>query len=122
MHRDNKEIPVDEFIDVLNEEKQKGRIKIFGGSNWTLERFKQANDWAKTNNKEGFRILNNNLALCKMIRPLWTGCVSSNDKQILDYLEITKTAHLSWASQGRGYFLPNDISSLLYFFPPTLLK
>ena len=110
MHRDNIEIPVDEFIDVLNEEKQKGRIKIFGGSNWTLERFKQANDWAKTNNKEGFSILNNNLALCKMIRPLWTGCVSSNDKQILDYLEITKTAHLSWSSQGRGYFLPNDIT------------
>ena len=32
MHRDNTEIPVDEFIDVLNEEKNKGRIKIFGGS------------------------------------------------------------------------------------------
>ena len=28
MHRDNIEIPVDEFMDVLNEEKQKGRINI----------------------------------------------------------------------------------------------
>ena len=46
MHRDNTEIPVDEFIDVLNEEKNKGRIKIFGGSNWTLSRFKEANNWA----------------------------------------------------------------------------
>ena len=33
MHRDNIDIPVDEFIDVLNEEKSKGRINIFGGSN-----------------------------------------------------------------------------------------
>jgi aryl-alcohol dehydrogenase-like predicted oxidoreductase len=110
MHRDNTEIPVDEFIDVLNEEKNKGRIKIFGGSNWTLSRFKEANNWAEENNKVKFSVLNNNLALCKMIKPLWDGCISSNDQEILTYLETTKTAHLSWSSQGRGYFLPDDIT------------
>ena len=110
MHRDNTEIPVDEFIDVLNEEKNKGRIKIFGGSNWTLSRFKEANNWAEENNKVKFSVLNNNLALCKMIKPLWDGCISSNDQEILTYLESTKTAHLSWSSQGRGYFLPDDIT------------
>ena len=83
MHRDNLDIPVDEFVDVLNDEKQKGRIKIFGGSNWTLERFKKANEWAQTKNKTELSILNNNLALCKMINPLWTGCISSNDQDIL---------------------------------------
>jgi len=110
MHRDNLEIPVSEFIDVLNEEKQKGRIKIFGGSNWGLKRFQEANEWAKINNKLGFSILNNNLSLCKMINPLWAGCVSSNDNKILKYLENTNTAHLSWSSQGRGYFLPDEIT------------
>jgi aryl-alcohol dehydrogenase-like predicted oxidoreductase len=30
MHRDNKEIPVDEFIDVLNDEKSKNKLRIFG--------------------------------------------------------------------------------------------
>ena len=110
MHRDNTEIPVDEFIDVLNEEKNKGRIKIFGGSNWTLSRFKEANNWAEENNKVKFSVLNNNLALCKMIKPLWDGCISSNDQEILTYLESTKTAHLSWSSQGRGYFLPDEIT------------
>ncbi len=110
MHRDNNEIPVDEFIDVLNEEKNNGRIKIFGGSNWTLSRFKEANNWAEENNKVKFSILNNNLALCKMVKPLWDGCISSNDQEILTYLESTKTAHLSWSSQGRGYFLPDEIT------------
>ena len=109
MHRDNFEIPVDEFVDVLNEEKQKGRINIFGGSNWTLDRFKKANEWAQIKNKTPFSILNNNLALCKMINPLWAGCISSNDQDILKYLEETQTAHLSWSSQGRGYFLPKEI-------------
>ena len=111
MHRDNTEIPVDEFIDVLNEEKNKGRIKIFGGSNWTLSRFKEANNWAEENNKVKFSVLNNNLALCKMVKPLWDGCISSNDQEILTYLESTKTAHLSWSSQGRGYFLPDEITN-----------
>ncbi len=110
MHRDNEDIPVSEFIDVLNEEKQKGRIKVFGGSNWKLERFKEANEWAKNKNKTEFSLLNNNLALCKMIKPLWDGCISSNDQNVLDYLYTTKTAHLSWSSQGRGYFLPNEIT------------
>ena len=109
MHRDNLDIPVDEFIDVLNQEKQNGRIKIFGGSNWTLDRFREANDWAISENKQPMSILNNNLALCKMIRPLWSGCISSNDKLIMNYLEENQIAHLSWSSQGRGYFLPRKI-------------
>ena len=109
MHRDNLEIPVGEFMDVLNNEVIKGRIKIFGASNWTLERFKEANEWAEKNNMQPMNILNNNLALSKMIKPLLAGCISSNDELILDYLEKTQIAHLSWSSQGRGYFLPNDI-------------
>tara|TARA_B100000929_G_C15461777_1_gene404767 strand:+ start:267 stop:1229 length:963 start_codon:yes stop_codon:yes gene_type:complete len=110
MHRDNTEIPVDEFMDVLNEEKSKGRIKIFGGSNWTLSRFKEANNWADENTKHKLSILNNNLALAKMVKPLWSGCISSNDDEILDYLHETKTAHLSWSSQARGYFLSDEIT------------
>jgi len=110
MHRDNTEIPVDEFMDVLNEEKSKGRIKIFGGSNWTLSRFKEANNWADENTKNKLSILNNNLALAKMVKPLWSGCISSNDEEILDYLHETKTAHLSWSSQARGYFLSDEIT------------
>ena len=110
MHRDNTDIPVDEFIDVLNEEKSKGRINIFGGSNWTLERFKEANSWADSHNKNKLSILNNNLSLSKMINPLWAGCISSNDDDILDYLQENQVAHLSWSSQGRGYFLPYEIT------------
>ena len=113
MHRDNLEIPVDEFVDVLNEEKNKGRVKIFGGSNWTLERFKEANEWAEENNKTKLSVLNNNLALCKMINPLWDGCISSNDDEILEYLEENQTAHLSWSSQGRGYFLSDNITQTI---------
>ena len=55
MHRDNTDYPVEEFMDVLNQEKEKGRIKIFGGSNWTIERFKEGNEWAQKNDKQPFQ-------------------------------------------------------------------
>ena len=69
----------------------------------------QAKIWAEKNNMQPMSILNNNLALSKMIKPLWAGCISSNDDDILEYLKKTQTAHLSWSSQGRGYFLPPEI-------------
>ena len=59
--------------------------------------------------KEEMAVLNNNLALAKMINPLWQGCVSSNDAAILEHLRTSQRAHLSWSSQGRGYFLPEKI-------------
>ena len=117
MHRDNTDYPVEEFMDVLNQEKEKGRIKIFGGSNWTIERFKKGNEWAQKNNKQEMSILNNNLALAKMINPLWNGCLSSNVNETLEYLHSTQKSHMSWSSQARGYFLPDAITCLLYTSP-----
>jgi aryl-alcohol dehydrogenase-like predicted oxidoreductase len=46
MHRDNLEIPVGEFIDVLNTHVRDGKIGAFGGSNWTLARVQEANEYA----------------------------------------------------------------------------
>ena len=95
---------------IFQAQKDKGRIKVFGGSYWTLDRFKKANNWAKNNNKNEMSILNNNLALAKMINPLWSGCLSSNDDDILSYLDQTKKSHMSWSSQARGYFLDDEIT------------
>ena len=36
MHRDNPAIPVGEFVECLNEHLRAGRIRAFGGSNWTI--------------------------------------------------------------------------------------
>lgn len=104
MHRDNEDVPVGEWIDLLNEEVDKGRIRIFGGSNWRVERFKEANEYAKKNGKKGFSVLNNNLALAEMIDPVWGGCLHVSDKESRAWLEETQTIHLAWSSTARGFF------------------
>ena len=46
LHRDNPDIPVDEFASALNDEVQRGRIRAFGGSNWSLPRVQALNTFA----------------------------------------------------------------------------
>ena len=57
MHRDNEEIPVSEFVDVLHDHFKAGRVKAYGGSNWSLERFDEANAYAEAQGKQPFTLL-----------------------------------------------------------------
>jgi aryl-alcohol dehydrogenase-like predicted oxidoreductase len=113
MHRDNPAVPVSEFVDALNVLRGKGLIGVFGGSNWTVERFETARVYAVTHGLQPLMILNNNLSLAEMVKPVWTGCISSQVPATLDYLRKTHTAHFSWSAQARGYFLPAELRNRL---------
>ena len=113
MHRDNPEVPVGEFVDTLNRLHKAGRIGAFGGSNWSVARFKEANAYAAKHNLKPLTILNNNLSLAVMEKPVWAGCVTSNTPDTLAFLRQSKTTHISWSSQARGYFLPEALRNRL---------
>jgi len=104
MHRDNLQVPVSEFIDVLNEHVKAGRIKVFGGSNWTLERIEEANAYAKKTGQQGMSIISNNFSLAQMLDPIWAGCVACSDARSRQWLERNQMPVLSWSSQARGFF------------------
>jgi aryl-alcohol dehydrogenase-like predicted oxidoreductase len=106
MHRDNPEIPVGEFVDVLNDLKDRGRVGAFGGSNWTLERFEEANAWARANGKTGFTALSNNFSLARMVEAVWGGCLASSAPRFRQWHEETQTPCFAWSSQARGFFVP----------------
>jgi predicted dehydrogenase/aryl-alcohol dehydrogenase-like predicted oxidoreductase len=105
LHRDNPDIPVGEFVDVLNEHKQAGRIRAFGGSNWTIERLAAANEYAATKGRTGFSVLSNQFSLARMVTPVWAGCLSASDAESRAWLMKTQMALMPWSSQGRGFFL-----------------
>ena len=113
MHRDNPDVPVGEFIDALNALHKAGKIGIFGGSNWSVARFTQANAYAAKHGLEPMRILNNNLSLAVMEKPVWAGCSTSNTPETLRFLRDSNTVHLSWSAQARGYFLPEALRGRL---------
>ena len=113
MHRDNPAVPVGEFIDVLNGLRAAGKIGVFGGSNWSPARFAEANAYAARTGQQGLSILNNNLSLAVMEKPVWAGCITSNTPETLAMLRAGGAVHLSWSSQARGYFLPEALRNRL---------
>jgi predicted dehydrogenase/aryl-alcohol dehydrogenase-like predicted oxidoreductase len=106
LHRDNTEVPVGEFVDAVNAEIDRGRIRAWGGSNWTLARVQAANDYAERNGKQGMSAVSNNFSLAHMIKPLWPGVQSATDPDFRAYLTETGMALMPWSSQARGFFTP----------------
>ncbi len=104
MHRDNLEVPVGEFVDVLNEHKRAGRIRAFGGSNWCMERVEAANEYARDKGLTGFSAISNNFSLARMICPVWDGCISASDAAYRKWLKEKGIALFAWSSQARGFF------------------
>jgi aryl-alcohol dehydrogenase-like predicted oxidoreductase len=113
MHRDNPDVPAGEFVDALNGLRAAGKIGIFGGSNWSVSRLAEAKAYADAKGLQPLTILNNNLSLAVMTKPVWDGCISSNNPETLKYLRDNGTAHFSWSSQARGYFLPEELRNRL---------
>ncbi len=104
MHRDNPDIPVGEFVDVLNAQVQAGRMRIFGGSNWSLDRIAAANRYAKRKGLQGFSVVSNNFSLARMVNEVWPGCVAASDPDSRRWLRRHQLPLLAWSSQARGFF------------------
>lgn len=109
LHRDNPDVPVGEFIDVLNEHVHAGRFKVFGGSNWSIQRIEEANAYAAKHNKQGFGVMSNNISLAEMVKPVWSGCIHVSDTDSRRWLAERGMPNFAWSSQARGYFLPEDL-------------
>jgi aryl-alcohol dehydrogenase-like predicted oxidoreductase len=104
MHRDNPAVPAGEFVDVLNGHARAGRVGIFGGSNWSLERVAEANAWARAKGLQGFGAVSNNFSLARMVDPVWAGCIAASDPGSRRWLRETQTPLFAWSSQARGFF------------------
>ena len=108
LHHHNKQVPISEYVDALNEIKFSGKIKIFGISNINKERFDDSLKWSKKHNKIPFSIINNQFSLAKMEKPLWPDCLSISDKNYINYLENNNISHFGWSSQARGFFIKKN--------------
>ena len=104
LHRDNPDVPVGEWIDVLNAERSAGRIRAFGGSNWSLSRVKDANAYAAAEGLTPFAAVSNNFSLARMVDPVWAGCIAASDAEWRAWLEAEQMALFPWSSQARGFF------------------
>ncbi len=106
LHRDNADVPVDEWLDVLNAERDAGRIRVFGASNWSLARVQEANARAAQRGIAGFGAVSNNFSLARMVEPVWAGCIAASDADWRAWLTAEQMPLFPWSSQARGFFTP----------------
>ena len=104
LHRDNLDVPVGDFVDVLNRHQESGQVSVFGGSNWSLARVAAANEYAEKNGLTGFTVLSNHLSLARMVEPPWAGCLAASDAASRGWLAEQNMPLFPWSSQARGFF------------------
>lgn len=113
LHRDDETVEVGPLVEALNEERQRGRIRAFGGSNWRHERIEQANEYAEQHGLVGFSASSPNLSLAIPKEPMWAGCVSVDHEELESYRR-SRIPLISWSSQAGGFFTgrfsPEDTS------------
>lgn len=107
LHRDNPDVPVGPLVDVLNAHQQDGRIRQFGGSNWTTGRIKEANAYATEHALNPFTVSSPNFSLAQQATPPWKGCISiSGDAGASERAWYTEhdMPVFPWSSLAGGFF------------------
>ncbi len=107
LHRDDTDVPVGPIVEVLNEHKAAGRIRVFGGSNWTVPRIQEANEYAYKHNLTPFTVSSPNFSLAEQVKEPWAGCISisgpQNEQNRAWYAE-KKMPLFTWSSLAQGFF------------------
>ncbi|MBI3970418.1 MAG: aldo/keto reductase [Chloroflexi bacterium] len=105
LHRDDPDVPAGTIVEALNHHRNKGRMRAFGGSNWTHQRIEEANAYATARGLQPFTASSPNLSLAVPNEPMWPDCISiSGDLEALAWYRATQFPLLSWSSQGGGFF------------------
>lgn len=107
LHRDDPSVPVGPIVEILNEHHRAGRIGAFGGSNWSIERIEEANEYAREHNLVPFAASSPNYSLAEQLVPPWDGCVSISGPQnqaALAWYRETKMPVFAWSSIANGFF------------------
>ena len=114
LHRDNKAVPVSIIVDAMNRLYDEGKIKVYGGSNWTHDRIEAANEYAAKHGLEPMRISSPNFGIAEQVADPWEcdakfgdGCVTISGPQNRDarkWYKENKIPVFAYSSLARGFF------------------
>ena len=131
LHRDNLELPAGEILEFLNEYKKRGLIRWFGGSNWTVSRLQEADEYAKSHQIQGFSGVQNLWSVAHLGAPLGdASCVVAQAGDI-SYYRDSGLPLFAYTPQANGFFSkmatkgPDDLPSHAkntYLNEPNLRK
>jgi len=108
LHRDDPETPVGEIMETLHDLKSEGKVRLFGISNWTVDRIREGNLYALRNRIEDFSVSSPSYSLALQLDdPFGGGCVSvagPEHQADRDWYTGTQMPVVAYSSLGRGFF------------------
>lgn len=107
LHRDDPTVPVGPIVEALNEHHAAGRIRIFGGSNWSPERLEEANEYADKKGLVPFAVSSPNFSLAEQVEEPWTDCLSisgASQEAARQWYASKNMPLFTWSSVARGFF------------------
>ena len=106
LHRDDMAMPVGPIMDALHEHRKAGRIRAFGGSNWTHGRIAEANAYAAGKGQYKMELSSPNFSLCEQVEDPWgPGCVTiggAGASSAREFYAKSGIPVLAYSSLGRG--------------------
>ena len=103
LHCDDTRVDVGPIVECLNEHHAAGRIRAFGGSNWSIERIQAANEYAYAHGLVPFVVGSPHLSLAVWNEPPWFGCLAAIGEERTWYRQH-QFPLLPWSSQAQGFF------------------
>lgn len=107
LHRDDPSVPVGPLVEALNAHCAAGRIRAFGGSNWTVERIAEANAYAGDRGLKPFVASSPNFSLAEQVEAPWAECLSISGPQgesARAWYGETQMPVFTWSTLAQGFF------------------
>jgi aryl-alcohol dehydrogenase-like predicted oxidoreductase len=107
LHRDDPSVPVEPLVNCLHGHRQAGRIRAYGGSNWSVARIEAANRYAASHCMAPFAASSPHLSLAEMLGNPIPGVLSlTGDGAASErdwYRGHPEVAVLAWTATARGF-------------------
>ncbi len=108
LHRDDPAVPVRPIVEALNEHHAAGRIRAFGGSNWSHQRIAEANEYAEAHGLVPFAVSSPNFSLAAQLEDPWGGgsvtLSGPENAEARAWYRESRMAVFAWSSLARGLF------------------
>ena len=107
LHRDDPAVPVGPIVEALNEQIRAGRVRAWGGSNWTHARIQEANEYAWERNLIPMAASSPQFSLAEQVKEPWANCVTitgPQNEEARSYYSEAQMPVFAWSSLAGGFF------------------
>ncbi|MDX2052549.1 MAG: aldo/keto reductase [Polyangiaceae bacterium] len=105
-HRDDPSQPVGPLVEQADRLKRAGKLRAYGGSNWSVPRIQEARAYAERHGLAPMVASSPHFSLAEQIAPPWGGCTSlagSKSAEDRRWHEVSGVAVFAWSSLASGF-------------------